>query len=243
VEDALIPGRPRPAAGDAAGITLRELCNKFLTSKRTDVDLGKLSPRTFVHYSRTTGLLIDAFGKDPTVSTLGPADFETLYAKLAGKHGLSTLSTVVTMVRSVFEYAAESDLIDPPVKYGPRFKAPTKSDKRKHKAKQKHANGAKMFQAAEIRKMLDAAGLQLQAMILLGINCGMGNSDCATLPISALDLKAGWREFPHPKTGIERRVPLWKETIAALQAVIAKRKKPKDEKDSGLVLCQTLILG
>src|SRR4051794_30791333 len=45
VKDHLLAGRQRPAAGDALGVSLRDLCNKFLASKRTGVDLGKLSPR------------------------------------------------------------------------------------------------------------------------------------------------------------------------------------------------------
>src|SRR5262249_30149080 len=43
----------------------------------------------------------------------------------------------------------------------------------------------------EIRKLLGAAGVQLKAMLLLGINAGFGNSDCGNLPLSAVDLEAG----------------------------------------------------
>jgi len=46
-KDRLIAGLPRLPAGDAVGITLRELCNKYLSVKRTDVSPRKLSPRTF----------------------------------------------------------------------------------------------------------------------------------------------------------------------------------------------------
>jgi integrase len=77
--------------------------------------------------------------------------------------------------------------------------------------------------------MLDAAGPQLKAMILLGINAGFGNEDVATLPTQALDLKAGWAVFPRPKTGIERKCTLWTETVAAIQEVLALRPRPKDE--------------
>jgi hypothetical protein len=42
----------------------------------------------------------------------------------------------------------------------------------------------------------------LKAMILLGINCGFGNSDCAALPQKPLDLDGGWVRFDRPKTGI-----------------------------------------
>jgi hypothetical protein len=48
----------------------------------------------------------------------------------------------------------------------------------------------KLFTAEEIRRLLDAAGVQLKAMILLGVNCGFGNADCGNLPLSALDRAA-----------------------------------------------------
>ena len=57
-------------------------------------------------------------------------------------------------------------------------------------------------------------------MILLGINCGFGNHDCGTLPKSAIDLEAGWVNYPRPKTAIERRCPLWPETIEAIREAI-----------------------
>ncbi len=237
VKDALIAGRTRPLKDDQR-ITLRDLCNKFLTTKRTDVDSGKLSPRTFVEYSRMTELLVDTFGRDVAVADLRPDDFEKLHAKLSRKHGLATLGREITMVRSVFKYGVESDLIDRAVKFGPRFKSPSKSDKRKHKARQKHTNGARVFTPDDIRAMLASAGPQLRAMILLGINAGMGNTDCARLPVSAI--KSGWLDFPRPKTGIERRIPLWKETIEALEVVLAKRGKPRHPENAGLVFLTRL---
>ena len=222
------------------GLTLRELCNQFLASKRPDVDLGKLSPRTFVEYSRTTDLLIDTFGRDRLVLDLRPGDFAKLYAKLAKKHGLTTLGREVTMVRSVFKFAVESDLIERAVKFGPRFKSPSKADKRKQRAKKRREHGNKMFQPDEVRAMLAAAGPQLKAMVLLGINCGLGNTDCASLPLSALDLKGGWLDFPRVKTGIERKIPLWTETLDALKAVIANRRPPRDQQYAGLVFLTRL---
>src|SRR5205823_1479729 len=92
-----------------------------------------------------------------------------------------------------------------------------------------------MFEPNEIRAMLAKASVPLRAMILLGINCAFGNADCATLPLSALDLDGGWINFPRPKTGINRRCPLWPETIAALREALAQRPTPKHEADAGLV--------
>ncbi len=72
-------------------------------------------------------------------------------------------------------------------------------------------------------------------MILLGINCGFGNSDCGALPESALDLTDGWVNAPRSKTGIPRRCPLWPETVEALRAVLAERREPLDPDAAGLV--------
>ena len=48
------------------------------------------------------------------------------------------------------------------------------------------------------------------------------------LPRGALDLPGGWVDFPRPKTAVTRRVPLWPETIEAIEAYLAKRPAPKD---------------
>ena len=91
------------------------------------------------------------------------------------------------------------------------------------------------FTPAELKKVLKVAGVQFRAMILLGVNCGFGNHDVATLPQSALDLDGGWVDFPRPKTGIPRRAKLWPETVVALRSALARRPKPKDAADDGLV--------
>ena len=65
------------------------------------------------------------------------------------------------------------------------------------------AFGALTVQTADA--LLDGAGVQLKAMMLLGINCGFGNADCASLPLSALNLETGWIDYPRPKTGVPRR--------------------------------------
>ena len=95
--------------------------------------------------------------------------------------------------------------------------------------------GPRMFEADELRAIIEAVPMPLKAMVLLGINCGFGNSDCATLSAKALYLKAGWIHYPRPKTVVDRRCPLWRETVAALQEAITSRPTPKDTKDAGLV--------
>jgi integrase len=96
-----------------------------------------------------------------------------------------------------------------------------------------------MLEAYEIRTLLDKAGPQVKAMLLLGVNAGFGNHDVATLPLAALDLEAGWVNYPRPKTGIPRRCPLWPETVTALGAAITDRPEPRQEDATGLVFVTT----
>jgi integrase len=131
----------------------------------------------------------------------------------------------------VFKYAADSDLIDRAIKFGPGFDRPSAKVLRLHRA----AQGPKLFTAEEIRRMLNEADVQLRAMFLLAVNADYGISDCGRLPLTALDLEKGWVNFPRPKTGIARRCPLWPETVEAIKNAIIKRPKPKAEEYSGLV--------
>jgi integrase len=83
--------------------------------------------------------------------------------------------------------------------------------------------------------MLKVANKPLKAMILLGINCGFGNEDCATLPLEVIDLKRGWIDYARPKTAVERACPLWHETLVALTDCLAERAKPATDEYEGLV--------
>ncbi len=211
---------------DTDATTLRQLVNAFLASKRAASDVGSISPRTFMDYHRLCGLLVDEFGATTAVLDIRPLDFERLYHKLAAAYSVVALAKMVTMTRSLFRYGTENELIDKTVKFGSTFKVPSKDEKRKERARRKQSNGKRMFEAAEVRAMLDGATPALKAMILLGANGGLGNTDCASLPLTAVDLDGGWLDYARVKTGVERRIPLWSETVEALRAVIATRRKP-----------------
>jgi integrase len=231
-KDDLYAGR---TPGTKGGATIQELCNAYMVAKRVALDSGSLSPRSFVDYDQVCRWLLDQLGATRSALDLGPSDFEKLYAHLACKHGASTLGREVTVVRSILKYAVESDLIQQPVKFGPQFRVPSKQTLRKAKAKAEHANGTKLFTSDEVRRLIDSGNEQVKAMILLAINGGLGNSDVSNLPLSAVNLKNGWLEYPRVKTGINRRIPLWPETVAALQTAIANRRQPTDSVDADLV--------
>jgi integrase len=229
-KDALHAGRkPRP---DTEGVTVKALANAFLNAKQALVDAGELSPRTWADYKQVCDLVVAHLGKSRLASDVGPDDFAALRKKVAKKWGPHRLgSKLIQYTRCLFKYASDADLIDRPARFGPGFKRPAKKVLRLNRAE----HGPKLFTAEEVRRLLAAAGVQLKAMILLGINTGFGNADCGQMPLSALDLQGGWIDYPRPKTGIPRRCLLWPETVAALREALARRPEPKDPADAGLV--------
>jgi integrase len=91
-----------------------------------------------------------------------------------------------------------------------------------------------MFDAPELREILSAADIPLNAMILLGINGGLGQADLAALPISAINFNSAMLDYPRQKTAVPRRIPLWPETLAALRSAVELRPSPKLEADREL---------
>ncbi len=228
-KDALHAGRkPRP---ETEGVTVKDVANAYPASKAELRDNGELSPLTWADYKRVADELVAHLGKMRLVTDLDADDFGGLRKRMAKKWGPHRLEKSIQYVRSIFKHAYESGLLDRPMRFGGGFKRPTMKTLRLHRAEQ----GLKLFTVQEVRKLLAAASVQMRAMILLGINAALGNTDCGTLPLTALDLDSGWLTFPRPKTGIGRRAHLWPETIAAIRDVLAHRPKPKDEAHAGLV--------
>jgi integrase len=222
-KDALYAGRtPRE---DDDGLTVNDLRERFLTAKSRALDAKEITARTYCEYKATANRLIQTFGEDRLVDDLSTEDFMTLRASMAEQWGPVRLGNEIQKVRTIFKWGYEAGLIDKPVRFGPEFKKPSARVMRVNRAK----NGEKMLEAVECRKLIDTATVPLKAMVLLGLNCGLGNHDIATLPLAAIDVQRGWVDFPRSKTGIPRRCPLWPETVEALRAVIAARPQPRQE--------------
>jgi integrase len=227
-KDALLAGRTPRA--DNGGLTVEDLCDLFLNAKRPLVSSGELTSRTFDEYFSTGERLTKTFGLTRLVDDLRPDDFDKLRASIAKIWGPVRLGGEIQRVRTVFKYGFEAGHIERPVRFGPVFKRPSKKVLRIARAKK----GERMFEPAELQKLLGKAGVPLEAMILLALNGGLGNSDVGNMPKSAFDLKRGWIDYPRPKTGIKRRFPLWPETVKAIEAAIAKRPEAKHDEAKDL---------
>ena len=218
-------------ADNPDALTVFLLCGKFLTTKKRMMEAGELSVHSFKDYTKTCQRLIKQFTKNRLVADLRPDDFERLRSFMTKRWGPVRTGNEINRTRIVFNYAAKNGLLVKPIVYGEGFRRPSKKTLRKHRAEQ----GVKMFDADEIRRMLAAAGQPLKAMIYLGVNCGYGNSDVGTLPLSAVDLDGGWINYGRPKTGIGRRCFLWPETVAALREWLTVRPTPQTPEFAKLV--------
>lgn len=206
------------------------MCELFMQAKESRLKSGELSERTFGQYYAACSRMVAILGGTRAVESLAPEDFAVVREKLAETRGAVALGVEIQRMKTVFAWAYREEHIERPARYGASFDKPSRKTIRIARA----AKGVRMFEPDEIAALLKKASPQLAAMILLGCNAGLGQSDCANLPIDAIDFRTGWLDYPRPKTGIPRRVPLWKETLAAIKKAIAVRPEPKDEADAGL---------
>jgi integrase len=228
-KDDLYAGRD-PNAGSEV-LTVADLANQFLIAKRQLMDAGELTARTWRDYYVTCERLVDQFGKNRRVTDLKPVQFDRFKANFAKTLSPVTLGNEVNRVRVILNWAFEQGLLQTPIRFGPGFKRPSKKVMRLEKAKR----GSKMIEAADLRKLLDKATVQMKAMIMLGVNAGLGNTDVAELQSRHLDLDGGWIDYPRPKTGVGRRCKLWPETITAIREAIAIRPLAKSPADADCV--------
>ncbi len=217
---------------DREGTTIKLVCDSYLTFKESQLESGEIKQRTFDEYEASAILVANAFGRRRLVDDLTAADFGKLRAELAKTRGPHTLGNEIQRIRGIFKFAYDDGLIEKPVRYGQQFKKPGAKVIRESR----NANGGiQDFTAAELRKIINKTSGPLKAIVLLGINCGFEPHDCGALNQSHIDMKAKAIDFPRPKTSVDRRCPLWPETIVALKEALADRPAAKDDTDSDAV--------
>jgi hypothetical protein len=164
-KDDLYAGRTPSVNGDA--FTLRELVNHFLTREKRKVATDEITERTFQDYLDNCKRVLKVLGKNTHVESLRPTDFAKLRADFAKTHGAVTLWGDVSRTRVLFNYAAKN--FDIRVNYGDSFEKPSRRVLRRVRQQKPR----RVFTAPELRAIIKAAGQPLQAMIYLGVNCGL----------------------------------------------------------------------
>lgn len=191
----LSTGRKKPTDGDGGNVA--DLCNRFLTYKRSQLESGEIGQRSFDDYHAACSQLIDTFGRDRNLDHLTPDDFRGFRNALSkckngNNRSLVSLKNLVGRVRVVLNFGFDESLFSKPRPQvvGKAFTMPSKRAlKRERQAKPK-----KLYSAEQIRLLLEyeTVSTQMRAMILLAINGGYGNEDCAQLCITSIDFDRGW---------------------------------------------------
>jgi len=232
--------QPRMYSVSTDDLTVKDVCNAFLGWQKDKLDAGEIGYRWFEDCRSILKLFTRWVGKGRVVGDLRPEDFQRYRTRLAKRLGVHALTRHVTAIRSVFKYAHDTDLMEKPVKFGKGFSFPSAAQKRKARSAAEIENGKRLFSSEELLAILEAAEPVLRAAVLLGINGGFGNTDCATLPITAISLEGSVIEYNRPKTGVQRVVPLWHETITALDTVLRSRRPKLPDKEGAKLALLTV---
>jgi integrase len=223
---------PRPRS---SSLDVHALTDAFLDRKRR----ADLHPKTMQDYETMIFAFRDDVGYGRLIEDLRPEHFG-ISRKLRGQDwGVHRLYKFVSAVREMFKWASGPGQLlrfSPP--YGDEFELPDKTAFRiRRKQRKESKTGLLLFTAAQIRAQLKAADPTLRAMILLGINCGMGNTDVAQLTYQVVAKSRALIDYARSKTGIERRFFLWPETVTALSKV-PRRPAKRDEWGDRVFLTQ-----
>ncbi len=191
---------PDPPTSD---ITLDYAVNNYLGCRLVDVEAGRLGWQMYGEYHQISRLIIETLGRETLVGDIQPANFRQLLEKLPG--GTYRKACGVVWVRTIFRWITNEYGVAP--RFGHDFRRPSKKMARQ-------ATKAKLIARGAILQAVDAAGPTVKACILLGINGGFGEWDCAQLRND--EIAAGVIHCRRSKTGVLRMVPLWPETAKAI---------------------------
>ena len=235
LREKLYAGLPVAPAPTPTTLTLWDLCDLYHEAGSRMLAVGAISALTLRNRDAVCRVLLQQLGKETLVAALGPLQFGELMLWLrANWKGKSRVKAAVVNTRSIFNWALKNRHIKELPTYGD-FVVPSLAEIRIDQNERRRVRGGLQFSAAEVQKVLGAAGPTMRAKVLLAMNCAYGNEDLANLRESHLDLAGGWAELPRGKTGILRRCPLWTETIAAIKTALAERPEVARAEDADLL--------
>jgi integrase len=189
-------------------ITLKHLCNLYLEHQQARVNAGNLTERYYSDQVKSLRLLTAYLGPTCYISSIRTINLHSYRNMLIQKYKSPAGTNLnIAIMKAMFNWAKKNEIIPkiPNIDVVSKLKV-TRKDK-------------PVFYREEIKILLTNASNQMRAMILLGLNCGFGCTDCAELKWKDLDLDQGRIKLCRKKTGIPRNLPLWPETIQVLKSL------------------------
>ena len=201
-------GKATQTISAISNLSLKTLCNLYLDHQESRVTIGEIKWRQVNDQTILLRDFVKYMGSNRCISDISAVDLQNYRTKLirAGK-APNTINNRIAAIKAVYHWAIDNQIVETV----PNLKAIKKITSQR--------NERPTFTFEQIQRLLDYADTQMKAMILLGLNCGFGCTDCAELKWENIDLANSRVIFPRGKTGIRRNLKLWNETIQALQCV------------------------
>ena len=201
-------GRGLKHHSEKDAITIKTLCNLYLDFQESRVQAGELTVRHNVDQVKTLRTLVRFLGQHRLVGEISTLDLQNFKRRLQKAYGSAhRINLHIAIMKAMFHWAKKNEVLETI----PNIDAVSKA---KVVRQEKPT-----FTVDQIRKLLDEASVQMRAMILLGLNCGFGCTDCSGLQWKHVDFNTSRVLYPRGKTGVNRNLPLWQETISALNAI------------------------
>ncbi len=189
-------------------ISLKTLCNLYLEHQESRVADGDIGLRQLHDQTSLLRRFARFIGPNRSIADISTIDLQNYRAKLikAGR-AATTINNHISSFKAMFHWALENEVVSSV----PNLKAIKKITRKKE--------NKPVFTHEEIGKLINHAGVQMEAMIWLGLNCGFGCTDCAEILWEHVDLDDTRIHFARGKTRTDRSLPLWPETVDALKAL------------------------
>ncbi len=189
------------------GLTLKDLCNLYLEHQHIGVEAGQITASHFKDQLHSLRQLTCFVGQNCLVDRITTLVLQNYRYKLLKSYSHHRVNLHLSIMKAMFHWARKNDITD---------RIPNIDAIAKVKVKRTEKP---VFAPEEIHKLVSAADTKMRAMIWLALNCGFGCTDCAELKWENIDFVAARVSLPRTKTGIPRNLPLWPETVDALQEV------------------------
>lgn len=221
-----------PQTPPADTVTVVEIADRFILHQEDRYRRGEIGLRQFDDCRRLSNRFAAAFPAELRGAELSPQWLER-YRESLPRLDAVTLQREMKSTAAMLYWAYRTGLLKSDLSEDPALRRPAKRQVRRE---QRQKNRVKpLFKCRECRLLLACARQPIESMILLALNGGFTQVECAELPASALDLRRGLLSFARPKTEVLRDVTLWPETVEALTEWIAQRPEPANPADADLV--------
>jgi integrase len=171
-------------------------------------------------YVRELGQLVMILGEHTPVASLEPQHFALYVTRLSESRSLKARARkrAFALVKAMFIWGAGNGHCPLP-EFGTALKAPivTKQAIRKEKARAGVEDFSdRILTGAEIDKLVEHSQPNMAAMILLGVNTGLGPADIGRIRWRNIDFATGKLDYPRGKNGNDRIGYVWNRTRTAL---------------------------